>query len=95
MRPRWVLSFHQPLDGVDIDTKRPEFARRLARALRLPTTTLDCGGVCHGTMTELVQRTASPAPRSPSSTAPSPPRHRMAVEAPRQLLGVLGARRTR
>ena len=29
----------------------PRFARKVARLLGLPTTTLDCGGVCHGTMT--------------------------------------------
>ena len=49
--PRRVISFHQPLHGVDTDTKDAGFARRLARALRLPRTTLDCGGLCHGTMT--------------------------------------------
>jgi predicted deacylase len=51
VRPDWILSFHQPLHGVDIDVERPRFARRVARILGLPTTTLDCGGVCHGTMT--------------------------------------------
>lgn len=49
--PDWVLSFHQPLDGVDTDTKRPAFARRVARELGLPRKRFDCGGVCHGTMT--------------------------------------------
>ncbi|WP_193604473.1 M14 family zinc carboxypeptidase [Nocardioides dongkuii] len=51
VRPDHVLSFHQPLHGVDTDTKRPRFARRVARVLDLPTKTFDCGGVCHGTMT--------------------------------------------
>lgn len=51
IRPDWVLSFHQPLHGVDVDVERPAFARRVARLLGLPTTRLDCGGVCHGTMT--------------------------------------------
>ena len=51
VRPARVLSFHQPLLGVDTDTKDPAFARRVARALGLPSHTLDCGGVCHGTMT--------------------------------------------
>lgn len=49
--PDWVLSLHQPLYGVDIDTKTPSFARRVASILRLPTQTLDCGGTCYGTMT--------------------------------------------
>jgi predicted deacylase len=51
VQPEYVLSFHQPLDGVDVAVERPAFARRVARMLGLPTTTLDCGGVCHGTMT--------------------------------------------
>jgi murein peptide amidase A len=44
------LSFHQPLHAVDV-TDRPRFSRRVARALDLPMTRLDCGGTCHGTMT--------------------------------------------
>jgi protein MpaA len=51
VRPDYVLSFHQPLKGVDTDTKRPRFARKVARRLHLPAKTLDCGSVCHGTMT--------------------------------------------
>ena len=51
VRPDYVLSFHQPLHGVDTDNKRPGFSRQVARTLNLPATTLDCGGVCHGTMT--------------------------------------------
>ena len=94
VRPRRVLSFHQPLDGVDTDTKDARFARRLARALRLPTTTLDCGGLCHGTMTSWYNA-RFPGAALTIEYGARPPRHRMAVEAPRQLLGVLGARRTR
>ena len=51
VRPSRILSFHQPLHGVDTDNKRPGFSRHVARTLGLPATTLDCGGVCHGTMT--------------------------------------------
>ena len=94
VRPRRVLSFHQPLNGVDTDTKDSRFARRLARALRLPTTTLDCGGLCHGTMTSWYNARFAGAALTIEYAA-RPPRHRMVVEAPRQLLGVLGARRTR
>ena len=93
VRPRRVLSFHQPLHGVDTDTKDSRFARRLARALRLPTTSLDCGGVCHGTMTGWFNnRFAGAALTIEYGHRPS--RHRMVVEAPRQLLEVLGGRRT-
>jgi protein MpaA len=51
VKPRRILSFHQPLYGVDTDTKNKKFARKVARVLDLPTKTFDCGGVCHGTMT--------------------------------------------
>ena len=33
-----MLSFHQPLHGVDVAVERPTFARRVARLLGLPTT---------------------------------------------------------
>ena len=51
VRPDYILSFHQPLKGVDTDSKRPKFARRVADRLNLPAKTLNCGSVCHGTMT--------------------------------------------
>ena len=92
--PRRVISFHQPLHGVDTDTKDPGFARRLARALRLPRTSLDCGGLCHGTMTMWFNHRLDGAALTVEYGS-RPSRHRMAVQAPRQLLRVLGARRTR
>lgn len=92
--PRRVLSFHQPLHGIDTDTKEPGFARRLARALRLPRTRLDCGGSCHGTMTMWFNRHFAGSALTIEYGA-RPSRHRMTMQAPRQLLGVLGAHRTR
>jgi predicted deacylase len=51
--PDFVISIHQPLNGVDVyDTKAPRFARRLAEEMRLPLKDFDCGGVCHGTLTQ-------------------------------------------
>jgi predicted deacylase len=50
VRPAYVLSFHQPLNAVDV-TERPKFSKRVARALGLPTSRLTCGSTCHGTMT--------------------------------------------
>ena len=91
--PRRVISFHQPLNGVDTDTKDRPFARRLARALRLPQTSLDCGGLCHGTMTGWFNHRFAGAALTVEYGA-RPARRRMVVEAPRQLLGVLGAHRT-
>ena len=92
--PRRVLSFHQPLDGVDTDTLDRGFARRLARRLRLPTTRLDCGGLCHGTMTMWFNATF-PGSALTIEYGARPGRHRLRVDAPRQLLDALGARRSR
>ncbi|MGI8523548.1 MAG: M14 family zinc carboxypeptidase [Nocardioides sp.] len=52
VKPAYVLSFHQPFHSVDLNNERPAFSRRVARALHLPTENLDCGGSCHGTMTQ-------------------------------------------
>jgi protein MpaA len=91
--PRRVISFHQPLHGVDTDTKDAGFARRVARALRLPRTSLDCGGLCHGTMTMWFNHHFAGSALTVEYGA-RPSRHRMTVQAPRQLLRLLGARRT-
>ena len=91
--PKRVISFHQPLHGVDTDTKDPGFARRLADGLRLPRKRFDCGGVCHGTMTGWFNHRFAGAALTVEYGA-RPARRRMVVEAPRQLLRVLGAHRT-
>jgi murein peptide amidase A len=52
IEPQFVVSFHQPLHGVDSDAaKNRHLLYRLARNLRLPKKPLRCSGVCHGTMT--------------------------------------------
>jgi protein MpaA len=89
VRPRRILSFHQPLLGVDTDTKDPRFARRVARTLRLPTRTLDCGSVCHGTMTQWYNHRFRGSALTVEYGA-HPARHRMRVEAPRQVIDLLG-----
>jgi protein MpaA len=93
VRPRRVVSFHQPLHGVDVSTARSRpFARRLARYLDLPRKRLTCGGVCHGTFTGwYMARHGGQAVTVEYAVHPS--RHRMTVTAPRQLLRVLGASR--
>ncbi len=90
--PVRLISFHQPLNGVDTDTKDPRFARRLARALRLPQVRLDCGGLCHGTMTSWFNARFDGSALTVEYAA-RPARRRMTIEAPRQLLDVLGASR--
>ena len=39
VQPHRILSFHQPLYGVDTDTKNKKFARKVARTLELPRKT--------------------------------------------------------
>jgi murein peptide amidase A len=89
VRPRRILSFHQPLNGVDTDTKLPKFARLVAKALRLPAKTFNCGGVCHGTMTMWYNHKFSGAALTVEYGA-KPSRRRLRVQAPRQVIRVLG-----
>ncbi len=54
IKPRYVVSMHQPLDGVDTTdggARDPAFRRRLASNLALPQKPFTCFGVCTGTMT--------------------------------------------
>lgn len=88
--PDYVLSFHQPLHGVDVAVERPAFARRVAETLGLPTTRLDCGGLCHGTMTQWFNRHFDGFALTVEYGA-HPPDRLMRVTAPRQVLRIFGA----
>lgn len=89
IQPDYVLSFHQPLNGVDTDNKRPGFSRRVAHSLRLPATTLDCGGVCHGTMTGWYNHNFDGFALTVEYGA-HPPKRLMQTIAPRQVLRIFG-----
>lgn len=88
--PDYVLSFHQPLHGVDVDNARPGFSRHVARTLGLPATRLDCGGVCHGTMTGWFNHHFDGFALTVEYGA-RPPRELMRRTAPRQVLEVFDA----
>jgi murein peptide amidase A len=90
VQPNYILSFHQPLHGVDTDTKSPRFARRVADKLDLPTTRLDCGGVCHGTMTSWYNHRFRGVALTVEYGA-HPGRHRMTKVAPAQVLSIFRA----
>jgi protein MpaA len=90
IHPDYVLSFHQPLHGVDTDNKRPAFSRRVAHTLHLPATTLDCGGVCHGTMTGWFNHHFKGFALTVEYGA-HPPARLMNVIAPRQVLSIFHA----
>ena len=54
LRPKYVVSLHQPLDGVDTTDGGAvdhAFANRLARGLGLPHRAFRCWSTCHGSMT--------------------------------------------
>jgi predicted deacylase len=87
VRPRWVLSFHQPLHAVDTDTKDKAFSRRVARHLDLPRKALTCGGVCHGTMTGWFNHRFRGTALTVEYGA-HPGRRLMRVRAPRQVLSI-------
>lgn len=88
--PDYVLSFHQPLNGVDVNVERPKFARKVARHLKLPTTSLDCGGVCHGTMTQWFNHHFDGFALTVEYGA-SPGKVRMRKTAPPQVLAIFDA----
>jgi protein MpaA len=93
VRPRYVVSFHQPLHGVDTSVPAARrFASRLADRLRLPRKSLVCGGVCHGTFTEWFNHEFDGSAVT-VEYGRHPSRHRMQVTAPRQLLAALGGHR--
>jgi protein MpaA len=91
-KPKWILSFHQPLNGVDTDTKNKRFARRVARKLHLPAKRFDCGGVCHGTMTMWYNHRFKGSALTVEYGA-RPSKRLMQKRAPRQILSLWGARR--
>ncbi|MEP9363939.1 M14 family zinc carboxypeptidase [Nocardioides sp. CN2-186] len=94
IRPRRIISFHQPLNGVDTDTKNQRFSVRVARALNLQRKSFTCGGICHGTMTGWYNsRFAGSALTAEYSARPG--HHRMRVLAPRQILSLWDAHRVR
>jgi predicted deacylase len=90
VRPDYVISFHQPLHGVDTDTKRPKFSRRVAHYLHLPVKTLSCGGVCHGTMTGWYNHHFDGLALTVEYGA-HPPQRLMQQVAPRQVLRIFDA----
>jgi murein peptide amidase A len=91
IRPRYVVSYHQPLHGVDVSTPGSRaFGKRLARAFHLPRKWLTCNGGCHGTFTQWYNHRFGRKPAVTVEYGHRPSRHRMRVRAPRQLVRALG-----
>lgn len=93
IKPRFVVSFHQPLHGIDTyGSKKRWFARRLVRQLNLPAKEFACGNACHGTLTQWFNhKLDGVAVTVEYGKHPSP--RRMSARAPRQLLRALGGSR--
>lgn len=88
--PAFVVSFHQPLHGIDVwGPKKRWFARRLADELRLPHKEFSCGSTCHGTFTQWFNHHFDGVAVT-VEYGRNPSRERMTVRAPRQLLRALG-----
>lgn len=93
IRPGFVVSFHQPLYGVDTSYgKSRPLARRLARYLHLPRKQFHCNSGCHGTLTQWFNK------RLPGAALTVEYGHRMSwrqknVTGPRGLLKSIGATR--
>ncbi|UPK74068.1 DUF2817 domain-containing protein [Nocardioidaceae bacterium SCSIO 66511] len=92
-KPRYVVSFHQPLHGVDSSgPKTSKLARRLSRYLHLPRKSFSCGGKCHGTMTQWFNKRRSGAAVT-VELGRSPKKRYLTKVAPRGLLRAVGGRR--
>ncbi|UYM06175.1 M14 family zinc carboxypeptidase [Solicola gregarius] len=91
--PRYVVSFHQPLHGVDSSgPKTSALARRLAKYLHLPRKSFTCGGHCHGTMTQWFNKRRRGAAIT-VELGTSPSKRYLTRVAPRGLLRAVGGRR--
>lgn len=93
VNPRFVISFHQPLHGVDTSYgKARPLAMRLVRGLGLPAKVFNCNSGCHGTMTEWFNA------RFPGAALTVEYGYRMStrqvrVTGPTGILGAVGASR--
>jgi len=91
--PRFVVSFHQPLYGIDTyGPKKRWFGRRLSEELNLPRKDFACGSGCHGTLTQWFNNRFDGVAVTVEYGA-EPSWRRMNVVAPRQLLRALGGSR--
>ena len=90
--PRFVVSFHQPLGGIDVNgPKMRWFARRLADHLRMPRKTFACGSGCHGTFGQWFNHRFDGVAVT-VELGEHPTVQRLTGSAPRQLLAALGGR---
>ncbi|KAA1422671.1 murein peptide amidase A [Mumia zhuanghuii] len=93
VQPDQVVSFHQPLYGIDTSgTGNRPLARRLAKHLRLPKRTFSCGSGCHGTMSQWFNHRLD-GQLVTVELGRRPTKAYLTRTAPRGLLKALGGRR--
>ena len=93
VRPRYVVSFHQPLHGIDNSyAKTRTLARRLSRNLDLPRKRFTCNNGCHGTLTQWFNHTL-PGAAITVEYGPHMSRRQRFVTGPRGLLRTFHATR--
>jgi len=91
--PRFVVSFHQPLYGIDTyGSKMRWFARRLANELRLPEKEFACGNACHGTLTQWFNHNFGGVAVT-VEYGDNPSWRMMDLRAPRRLIAAVGGSR--
>ncbi len=94
-QPRYLVSWHQPLRGVDTDkVKDLALSKRLATHLQLPLKELDCGGVCHGTMTAWYNHTYAGAAVTVEYGSTARSTRRMKTRDADAVLAAVGGRRS-
>ena len=94
IRPRYTISFHQPLDGIDIrDTGNDRWAQRLAAGIRLPRKAFDCFSRCHGTYSMWVRKQHPRAAVITVEMTRKPSRKYLTRIAPRAVLRSVNATR--
>lgn len=92
--PTYTISFHQPLDGIDIrDTGNAAWAKRLEAEIRLPTTAFDCSSRCHGTYSMWFRRHHRSGAVITVEMTRKPSQKYLARIAPRAVLRSIGASR--
>lgn len=93
IRPAYVVSFHQPLYGVDNSySKTRALAARLSTGLGLPLKVFNCNRGCHGTLTQWFNKKLPGAALTVEYGKPMTLGQKY-VSGPAGLLGAIGATR--
>jgi len=93
VRPAYVVSFHQPLYGVDNSySKTRALAARLSTDLGLPLKAFNCNRGCHGTLTQWFNKKLPGAALTVEYGKPMTLRQKY-VSGPAGLLAAIGATR--